>query len=227
MSKTIKYSSLTNFELEKIDKSKYLVIPIGSVEAHGHHLSMNNDNIIADYLAREVCIKTDSILCPQLQFGNTSKLEDFPGTINIRPEILKEYLVDILNSYIKAGFNNILIINGHRGNNQYIQEAIDNFKDKNIKFVFYKDIIKDDLDETYNGFHSNRIETELALIANKDSVKMDLVKDNLVQDRDQLKEKFPKTLMPDCIDGFPSKANVEEGKVVVEKIISKIVNLIE
>ena len=85
MNKILHYSSLTNFEIEEIDKNSYLVIPIGSVEAHGRHLSVNNDNLIAQYLAKEVCAKTASILCEPLLFGNTEALEDFPGTIHVRP----------------------------------------------------------------------------------------------------------------------------------------------
>jgi creatinine amidohydrolase len=226
MTDIIEYSSLTNFEIEEINKNKYLIIPIGSVEAHGHHLSMNNDNLIAQFLAKKVCIKTSSILCSQLQFGNTSKLSDFPGTINIRPEILKEYLFDILKSYINAGFSNIIIINAHKGNNQYIRETLERFKNKNIKFAFYKDLIEDKLDDSYKGNHSNRLETELALLSKKDSVKMEFAQDNIMENSELIKNKFDRSLMPNCIDGNPSKSNINDANIIAKKIISKLVKMI-
>ena len=219
MTDVLKYTSLTNFEIEEIDKNKYLIIPIGSVEAHGHHLSMDNDNLIAQYLAKEVCIRTSSILCPQLQFGN------FPGTINIRQEILIEYLSDILASYLNAGFSNIFIINAHKGNNQYIKETIDRFKDKNIRFIFYKDLVKNVLNESYSGLHSNRLETEMALLAQKDSVRMNFAKNDIVDNPALIQDKFDRTIMPNCIDGKPTKSNLKDAKIVAEKIISKLVSI--
>ena len=213
---------MTNFELEDIGKEKLLVIPVGSVEAHGRHLSMNNDNLIAQYLAQEFCRETKAILCPALEFGNTAKLVDFPGTIDVRPEILKEYLLDILRSYFRAGFKNIFIINAHKGNNEYLEEVVAACLDQNVKFIFYKDLLKDELDESYQGKHSNRLETELAMLAKEDSVDLSKAKDSLTEAPAAFGEKFDRKLMPDCVDGYPSKASLETARKVAERLRGKL-----
>ncbi len=216
------YSAFTNFEIESLDKNRYLVIPIGSVEAHGHHLSTNNDNLIAQYLARELCRVTNSILCEPLLFGNTEALSDFPGTIHVRPKILEEYLFDILSSYGRASFKNVLIINAHYGNVAYINNAIARMEEMNVKNFYYKDVAKESRDDTYGGLHSNRLETEMAMLAKFDSVRLDDIKDFFFKDKSLISEKFHRHLLPDCVDGFPSKSTLESAKIAAERIISEL-----
>jgi len=66
MNKILKWQNLTNFEIEKIDKNLVLVVPIGSVESHGHHLSTNNDNIISQFLSMKLCERINAIYCTPL-----------------------------------------------------------------------------------------------------------------------------------------------------------------
>ena len=221
MKKIVEWQKLTNFEIEKLDQ-KFLVIPIGSTEAHGHHLSVDNDNIIAQFLAKKLCEKIDAIYGIPLTIGNTAKLIDFPGSMHVSESTLKSFLKDVLISYLRAGIEKILIINAHRGNNNYIQKAIDEIKNKNIRYVFYKDLIAEDLDETYAGFHSNRLETEIALLAKKESVEMSAAKNHFVKNRELLRDKFDRKFMPDCIDGFPEKANLADAEKNLNLLLQKL-----
>ena len=125
-------------------------------------------------------------------------------------------------SYNRAGFSNILIINAHRGNVSFIKEALSELNNNGIRYIFYKDLLSDKLDETYRGKHSNRLETELALLANKDSVNISKAKDCIIEDENLIKDKFDRKLMPECIDGFPTKANVNDAKSILEILITKM-----
>ncbi len=227
MNKILKWQNLTNFEIEKIDKNLVLVVPIGSVESHGHHLSTNNDNIISQFLSMKLCERINAIYCTPLTIWNTKKLVDFPWSLNIREEILKEYLIDILKSYVDIWFKKIFIINGHKWNNNYINNSITEIWLSSIKFVFYKDVIADILDKSYNGFHSNRLETEIALLAKKESVFLSKVKDNYVFDRKLLDKKFDRQYMPDCIDWYPTEANKEDAMRILDILVTRLVVALE
>ncbi len=227
MSKLIKWEELNNFQIEEMDKNKIVIIPIGSTEAHGKHLSMNTDNIIPQFLATELCKQTSSILGVPITIGNSSKLVDFPGTLSIRHEVFKEYLKDVFNSYHRAGFKKILILNGHFGNNNSITEAVSELSGIKIKYTDYKSLVINDLDESYKGRHSTRIEVEICLIAKPDSVDISKAKDHYIENDKFVKDKYPRSLMPDCVDGFPSKANAKDGKILVEKILLKLKNITE
>ncbi|MBI4895852.1 MAG: creatininase family protein [Candidatus Aenigmarchaeota archaeon] len=220
MDKLTKWENLRISEIEDIDKNKIIVIPIGSVEAHGNHLTINTDNITAQFLASELCKETNSILGTPVTIGNSSKLVDFPGTLTVRSEILKEYLKDVIVSYKRSGFNKILILNGHRGNDNWIKQTLDELNDKNVKSVSYASLLE--LDDSYKSRHSGRLETEVVMTSKMSFVDMDKAEDHYIEDDKLVKNKYPKDLMPECIDGFPTKANVKDGREVVKQLLVKL-----
>lgn len=56
------------------------------------------------------------VIVPPIWYGNSRSLMDFPGTITVRPETLKEFVRDVAISLIKHGFDKPVILDGHGGN---------------------------------------------------------------------------------------------------------------
>jgi creatinine amidohydrolase len=93
-----------------------LVVPLGSVEQHGHHLPLATDTAVACAVAASAAEGLDgALLAPALAYGASGEHEGFPGTISLGTEALTGLLVEYGRS---AGHwaGRVLIVNGHGGN---------------------------------------------------------------------------------------------------------------
>jgi creatinine amidohydrolase len=122
----IYYDDLTWPEInEAILAKKVVLLPIGSTEQHGHHLPLDVDN----FLARSICRVAAEMACrellvmPTIPYGYNEHALDFPGTIHVTYEHFIEYCLDVCKSVAHAGFDRIIIIDGH-GSNEHLCEFI-------------------------------------------------------------------------------------------------------
>lgn len=100
-----------------------LVVPLGSLEQHGHHLPLGTDTAVACAVA-EAAVDSlpDSLLAPALAYGASGEHEDFPGTISLGTEALTVLLVEYGRSAGRwAG--RVLLVNGHGGNLDALRAA--------------------------------------------------------------------------------------------------------
>ena len=72
------------------------ILPVGSTEQHGPHLSLNVDTVSADAVARAVSGLTGVPVLPALPYGaawgHTSK---WPGTLSLSPATVTSTVVEI------------------------------------------------------------------------------------------------------------------------------------
>ncbi|WP_145037013.1 creatininase family protein [Paenibacillus sp. Y412MC10] len=108
---------------EKIRKLGAAILPIGAVEAHGPHLPLGTDNLLASRLADKLAERTDSFVLPTLPYGQVWSLRNFPGSINVSNEALIRLLADIGESIYHQGFRLFIMVNGHLGNAVALKEA--------------------------------------------------------------------------------------------------------
>lgn len=108
---------------EKIRKLGAAILPIGAVEAHGPHLPLGTDNLLASRLADKLAERTDSFVLPTLPYGQVWSLRNFPGSINVSNEALIRLLADIGESLYHQGFRLFIMVNGHLGNAVALKEA--------------------------------------------------------------------------------------------------------
>src|SRR5580704_13650636 len=115
----IYYDELTWPEINlAVTSKKVLLLPVGSTEQHGHHLPLDVDN----FLARSVCIKaaqqapTELLVMPTIPYGYNEHALDFPGTIHVHYDHFIEYCLDVCKSVVHAGFDRLVLIDGHGSN---------------------------------------------------------------------------------------------------------------
>lgn len=106
--------------LKKIDTA---VLPIGAVEAHGPHLTVDTDNVIAEYLGRKFSEKINALLLPTINYGQVWSLKNFPGSLNISSDTLINLFFDIAQSLEKHNIKVLVVINGHFGNVAALKKA--------------------------------------------------------------------------------------------------------
>lgn len=120
------YDELTWPEVnEAVEAGKVVLLPIGSTEQHGHHLPLDVDN----FLARSVCLEaarlapSEVLVMPTIPYGYNEHALDFPGTIHVPYDTFIAYCVSVVKSVAHAGFDRVVIIDGH-GSNEHLCEFV-------------------------------------------------------------------------------------------------------
>ncbi|WP_431896279.1 creatininase family protein [Nonomuraea sp. bgisy101] len=94
------------------------LLPIGSTEQHGRHLTYDTDFAIAEAFARRLAgdLGETAVLCPGLPYGLSEHHLGFAGTLTLRPATLLGVLSDVAESLAQAGIRRVVVVNGHGGN---------------------------------------------------------------------------------------------------------------
>ena len=144
-----------------------------------------------------------------------------PGTITLSPSTFLAALGDIINSMARAGFRNIVVINGHGGNIAPIRGTWDQFlrqfEGLNLHFLSYWDTLdQSDADRLLQGGkqipndlpgHAQEFETSIALAKFPENVRLESVKDQ--------------------IDSNPTLANADQGNAWFDCITKRLTSFIE
>jgi creatinine amidohydrolase len=236
---------------ELVRKSKgVIIIPIGSTEQHGNHLPLGTDTFVAEMLAADAARITGSIVAPAIWFGWSPHHMVLPGTITIRPEILVEYLYDVIESLSKHQFNKIILINGHRiVNIPWMQIAAERAQRKlGVRVLIFDPayMSKSIIGQLGLGAvgHAEEIETSHMLYKHPNLVNLQVSQDNSIQDT-ELYSVDPRyggdTLcyVPSTVEqmresvavsggtsGEPSKSSVKKGEVYHNHLVNNLVKVI-
>lgn len=97
-------------------------LPVGTIEAHGAAI-LGTDNVIPISIGEYLADRFFAILAPCVHYGITKSLYGWPGSSTIRPEIFREYLLDIMESFAHKKLRRVVIVNGHGGNNTILKEV--------------------------------------------------------------------------------------------------------
>lgn len=115
----MRYEELSQLQVDALDREKTtLVIPLGSVEQHGHHMPLGTDSMLAHALclaAAERLAGKVAVLPPPW-YGFSAHHMRFPGSITLSHNTLMAMVEDIVASLERHGFTRVLLINGHGGN---------------------------------------------------------------------------------------------------------------
>lgn len=98
--------------------SRVVVLPLGSLEQHGHHLPLLTDTMIGAEIARraEEILGDEALFLPTLWVGASDHHRAFPGTVSLSNKVYVQMVSDILESLIRSGFRRIFLLTAHGGN---------------------------------------------------------------------------------------------------------------
>lgn len=243
---TLNFIDLTWEDVEKMDRSKtILVLPVGSVEQHGPHLPLDTDTVICLHLLErliQIHKRFDLIMLPPLRYTYAKPSTVFPGTISIGGETLIRLTYDILSSFISQKFEQILIVNSHYENTEFLIEGVtlclgnshstriivanwwELIDDNDMRSIFGQDWTGGWVDE-----HAALVETSLMM-----SIAPELVRQERIVD-DKPKNPFKFRIFPWDIRNYPasgvfsktSGATRERGERLIESVLNELNKLIE
>jgi creatinine amidohydrolase len=97
----------------RLDQTPALVLPLGTIEWHGHHLPLGLDGLKAQALAERVAERTGAVLAPTAWWAADGV--PFPFTLRLAKEPVERLLGDALVGFAGMGFATIAVVNGHYG----------------------------------------------------------------------------------------------------------------
>jgi creatinine amidohydrolase len=91
------------------------LIPLGSTEAHGPHLPLSVDVVIAEEVCRRVAtrVKRECVMFPAVAYALTDFAAPFAGTVTLNADVARQMLTGIFTGVAQSGFQTVAIINHH------------------------------------------------------------------------------------------------------------------
>ncbi|GGE53292.1 creatinine amidohydrolase [Pullulanibacillus camelliae] len=224
---------------DKIAQSLVAILPIGAVEAHGPHLPLGTDNLLAERLSERVAAQTGAFVLPTLPYGQVWSLKNFPGSITITNESLISFIYDIGVSLYEQGFRVFAMINGHLGNAVAMKEAarklFAEFPDFKLLYLFYPGVkqVTEEVREAKSAhssyFHACEIETSYMLYLAEDYVDMAraLPEDPQIPMSADVTPTPWETFTSTAVLGDATLATREKGERIIEVAIENMIKLIE
>lgn len=112
------------------DRGAVVLIPIGTQEQNGPSAPLSSDTLVAVEVARRVAHQTGAVVAPPICYGYSPMFRHFPGTVSLQPETLRRLIVDICENFIQNGFERLMLVNCHLGNEPIMGHAAEEIRER-------------------------------------------------------------------------------------------------
>ncbi|MEU6609675.1 mycofactocin biosynthesis peptidyl-dipeptidase MftE [Streptomyces shenzhenensis] len=212
-----------------IPTNALVLVPIGSTEQHGPHLPLDTDTAIARAVAKRSAAAlatgpgSPPMVAPAVAYGASGEHADFPGTVSIGHEALCAVIVETVRS-LSLWAGRVVFINGHGGNTATLHTAIPRLRAEGHNIAWTGCGIPG------GDAHAGRTETSVMLHLAPEDVRMNAA---VVGDTRPIPELMPelmahgvRAVSPSGVLGDPTAASAEEGRTVLDVMVSVTVSRI-
>jgi creatinine amidohydrolase len=223
------------------------VLPTGAIEAHGPHLPLSTDVIIAEAMARaggaRLSVRGMTVLLlPALVATPAPFAAAFPGTLNTSPEATTKTVTGIVRSLAMHRITTVAIANAHHDPahveslrraadevGAYIREAVAVFPDLTRRR--WAERLTPEFRS--GACHAGRYETSIVLAERPDLVRADVMWTLAANPRSLVdairggQTTFAQAGGPEAYFGFPAEATAEEGRAIVDTLGAILAEAVE
>ena len=232
------------------DGSVPVFLPLGALEQHGPHMSMNVDVLLPTKMSEMVAAQIGGMVAPPITYGYKSQVKSgggnhFPGTTSLDGHTLSRIVHDLILEFARHGVRKIVAVNGHFENSMFLTEGVDlalrslraqRIFDFRIMTLSYWDFIDTaSIARLYpEGFvgwdleHGGVLETSMMLHWYPHLVDMSKVEDHPPASFPpyDLHPPNPDWTPPSGTLSSPKNASAEKGKLIVEVSSAGIANAV-
>ena len=234
MRQGVKLESLSWIEAERFFATNpVVIIPLGAAaKEHGPHLPLNNDAIIANWLAEEVRQRLPVVVAPLVNMSFYPAFVDYPGSISLRLETARDVIVDTCNSLAGFGLTRFYVLNTGLSTLRPLAAAAD-LLDAGLVFDYLN------LDEALQGLpaglleqqygsHADEHETSLMLHIAPGVVDMSKAVDDGAEGAGRLTRQRGQGLWSSSgVYGQATLANADKGRVIAQHLLDHALAQIE
>ncbi len=216
---------------------RWVLLPFGTVEAHGPHLPLETDLLQAEHICAAVAERINGMVAPALPYGVCRTFRNFPGTISLTPATLEAVVRDIVTECVRHGGRKFALITGHAESAQMeaMREAVMPLVNADPNLIVltigpydFLDPIRQEANLVGRDGHAGSIETSAMLVVAQETVRMDRIpkvtRPRLSRFRVMA---HPEAEFPTGVRGDTSKVSRELGEQVIRHVVTEIVRLLE
>lgn len=232
-----KLAEMTWEEVAALDCGRAVaILPVGAVEAHGPHLPLATDVIIAQEMARRAAERLSdmgrpALLLEPVAYTPAGFAEGFPGTVSVSGEAVRGLIEGVARSLAAAGIRWLCLANSHLDPQNL--RALRDVRAEGIGICFADKTRRrwaERLTEEFRSgsCHAGRYETSLVMAARPDLVRSAraLLPRLLVPLAERIRggaTRFQEVGMERAYCGDPASATAEEGNRVFDLLADMIV----
>jgi creatinine amidohydrolase len=175
--RTRKLEELNWMEFKRLvpKKADALLLPVGTIEAHGV-TGLGTDNQIPSSVAERIAEPVNALIAPAVNYGITKSLLPYPGSVTVNPDTFERYVFEVAASLADAGFKRIVILNGHGGNTETLKNVSTRlYRDKQVfsMVIDWWTLCAEEIKQVYGhaGGHGGTDETALVQVDHPEDVR--------------------------------------------------------
>jgi creatinine amidohydrolase len=213
------------------------VLPLGAIEAHGPHLPLGTDIIIAEAMARAGADRLSArglevVLLPTLPVAPAPFAAAFAGTLDTAPAATTTLITGVARSLGRHGVRVIVIANAHHdpAHVEAIRDAVAQIDADGSTRLIFPDLTRrrwaSQLTEEFRSgaCHAGRYETSIVLAHTPSAVAgagfstLAANPRSLVAAIQRGDRTFADAGGPDAYFGSPAEASADEGREIIERL---------
>jgi len=225
-------------EVRDLDRSRTVaVLPLGAIEAHGPHLPLGTDGVIAEAMARAAAqrIATSgrgAVVLPVWEYTAAPFGAGFAGTLSLSPGGVTALLLDLARELTRHGFAALAIANAHLDPSHLgaLDELVAYARSESLLPVIWPNLTRKPWgsrlgDEFMTGAcHAGRFESSIVMAARPELVR-DELRQGLAPNPASLSEAirsrrrtFAEAGGPRAYFGWPADATAAEGERLIDTL---------
>jgi len=210
---------------------RIVVLPLGAgSKEHGPHLTLRNDEILADYLADRVLKERPVAMLPTLTYAYYPAFLEYPGSVSLAADTQRDVVVQICRSIARYGPRRFYVLNTGISTVPPLKASLELLAREGV-LLRYTDLhvagqaAEARVRQQEAGTHADEIETSMLLYIRPDTVRMDrAVKDGLPYKPGPFvrEPKEGAHYSASGVYGDATLASIEKGRAVVEGLVADL-----
>lgn len=233
---TVYWQNLTTkaFSERVVGFADTVVVPVGSISAHGLHLPLGADNFAPEALCQRLEAKHPEriVIAPTIAYGHAWDLARWPGTLSISGRLVADYAAEVGRTMAAWGMRHVVFMNGHAGNIGPLTDAMERIAELGCRVLLINWWL--DFSAEIDGVvseqgHAGEAETSILLAVREDLVYMADARSNpyrrqgvKITSQDMGEKAFRHAMI-----GAAQSATRAKGTAILERVDERLVQILE